>query len=357
VSSLQSPRAAARGIEWPASPLVADVLRCFAQTRDATVIEFPPAGFSGAVVVRVTGKGGEFALRGWPPESLPQSRIRGLHRLLRHVAGQGVATVAVPLRDDQGETLVSRDARLWQLEPWLPGRADFWENPGEARLRSAMRRLAEWHAAAAAFVPSEAEAQWFSSHPAAPSPAVGERLERIRRLLSGGGDRLAAQLERLPAGEFREIGRRILEQVPQTATVADRLAALSHVKFPLQPCLRDVWHDHLLFTGDEVTGIIDPSACRSENVATDLARLLGSLVDDDDAQWDLALAAYRQHRPLTLDELALVQALDQSSVVLAGPTWLERGRAAGSAVCENERVIDRLRAIDRRLSRLSHRMR
>jgi Ser/Thr protein kinase RdoA (MazF antagonist) len=93
---------------------------------------------------------------------------------------------------------------------------------------------------------------------------------------------------------------------------------------PLQPCLRDVWHDHVLFQGDTVTGLIDPSAARTDTVAADISRLAGSLIADDRRAWDLALDAYQGARPLSAAESALVGVLDRSGVLLSGMAWLER---------------------------------
>ena len=67
------------------------------------------------------------------------------------------------------------------------------------------------------------------------------------------------------------------------------LEDMSSVPVPLHPCLRDIWHDHVLYTEDHVTGIVDLSAARTENVAADLARLLGSLLGPGDGRWELAL--------------------------------------------------------------------
>lgn len=335
------------------STVIGDVLRCYEPTRDADDVSFPAGGFSGAVVARVRTSTGEFCLRGWPINSLPAKRIRGLHRLLRHVFQQGVTCVAVPLESIAGDTLLRRHERYWQLEPWLPGTADFWSNPGEPRLRAAARSLANWHRAAASFVPDDDSASWFSNRRQAASPAVGERLERIRRLQRTGYERLRQAVPRENPGEFHAIGRHILDLFPRVASaVESELTIATQSRFDLQPCLRDVWHDHVLFAGDDVTGLIDASACRSENVATDLARLFGSLIEDDRDAWDIAIDEYRRHADLSISELALVQVLDRSTVVLAGMTWLARDLIEKQVVADNPRVVSRLMKIASRLGRL-----
>ncbi|MDB5334415.1 MAG: hypothetical protein JWN70_34, partial [Planctomycetaceae bacterium] len=132
-------------------------------------------------------------------------------------------------------------------------------------------------------------------------------------------------------------------------------AALGSATVALQPCLRDVWHDHLLFTGEELTGLIDPGACRSENVTTDLARLLGSLVEDDRGEWDFALDCYQQMRPLSLVELRMLRAFDASGVVLSGVTWLDWLLIQQRVFINRARVLERLQTIVRRLENLAGR--
>ncbi len=55
------------------------------------------------------------------------------------------------------------------------------------------------------------------------------------------------------------------------------------LKVPIQPCIGDIWHDHILFLGDGVSGLVDFGGMRADTVAGDIARLLGSLVADDPA--------------------------------------------------------------------------
>ena len=61
----------------------------------------------------------------------------------------------------------------------------------------------------------------------------------------------------------------------------------------MQPCLCDPWHDHVLFTGDQVSGVIDYGSVKEDHIAVDLARLLGSLVEDDENAWSIGLKAYQ----------------------------------------------------------------
>jgi Ser/Thr protein kinase RdoA (MazF antagonist) len=120
----------------------------------------------------------------------------------------------------------------------------------------------------------------------------------------------------------------------------------------LQPCLRDVWHDHVLFCGDEVTGLIDASACRAENVVIDLVRLVGSLAGDESAAWDVALDEYQQARSLSVEEVSLLHVLDRSSVLLTGIRWVER-IACEPRLADDERVALRMRSILQRLEHLA----
>jgi Ser/Thr protein kinase RdoA (MazF antagonist) len=313
-------------------------------------------GFSGATIVRLPTRRGDYCLRGWPTASLPEPRIRGLHRLLEHVFHQGVTQVAVPVRSSQGDTLPHLAGRFWQLEPWMPGHADFHTSPTADRLRAAMHCLARWHAAARSFEPRADERHWFFRERAAPSPAVRERLDEIRRLLGGGTARLRALAETgsNAAPETHDSAGRILRHFDLVANVvANELESLRTIPFELHPCLRDVWHDHVLFTGNSVTGLIDPSASRSENVAADLARLLGSLVGDDRTAWQLALEAYSEIRPLGLEELRLVRALDRSGVLLSGMAWIARSYVQRQNLAVLQGAAERMQTLAERLETLA----
>jgi Ser/Thr protein kinase RdoA (MazF antagonist) len=91
---------------------------------------------------------------------------------------------------------------------------------------------------------------------------------------------------------------------------------------PLQPCVCDLWHDHVLFTGESVTGLIDFGSAKEDHIAVDLARLLGSLVGDDPARWDGGMSAYSRVNPLSSETITLAKTLDRTGTIIAATNWL-----------------------------------
>jgi Ser/Thr protein kinase RdoA (MazF antagonist) len=98
----------------------------------------------------------------------------------------------------------------------------------------------------------------------------------------------------------------------------------------------------LLFSGDELTGLIDLGALREDAVSVDLARLLESCVGQDQARWSAAVAGYRQSAPLTPDQEALAVALIQSGSAAGLETWLRWLLIDKRAFEDTERVRARL---------------
>jgi Ser/Thr protein kinase RdoA (MazF antagonist) len=310
------------------------------------------AGFSGAQVWRVIDDCGAWAMRATPESAVILDRVRGLHRLIHALRRREFTLLPCPERNPAGESLLLAAGFAWQLEPWMPGTADFHAVPHRTRLVAVMHALAIFHRAAAEFEPVGEERQWFFID-RGPSPGLTERLRHLQRWDQRLRDTARASLATLDWPEFRVLGLEVLRRFEQrAASIATLLAPFRDIDLPLQPCLRDIWHDHLLFTGERLTGLIDPHACRSDCVATDLARCLGSLLGDNPAEWDFALQAYQEIRPLSLDERASVEVFDRSAVLLNGLTWLEWVCLRGRVFPVRERVIARMRDIVERLERL-----
>jgi homoserine kinase type II len=94
------------------------------------------------------------------------------------------------------------------------------------------------------------------------------------------------------------------------------------VDLPRQRRLGDVHHDHVLFTGDKVTGVIDFGAADYDSPAGDAARLLGSLVGDDRDMWRQGLTEYCEVHPLSDVEVAAVEFFDSSGTVVSAANWI-----------------------------------
>lgn len=213
-----------------------------------------------------------------------------------------------------------------------------------------MTRLALFHHITSDYEDTGPARSWFFRADQAVSPAVRERLAYLEEWKTTKIHRLNAALARMAHDELRELGREIALRFDRSALfIGSKLDLLSRVRFHLQPCLRDLWHDHVLFTGAKVTGLIDASACRSDNIATDLARLLGSFLEDDTSAWAIALKEYEHHRPLDANEKALVEALDQSGVLLSGLAWMDRLVLKCEKVMNLGNVLSRVHRINGRL--------
>ncbi len=109
----------------------------------------------------------------------------------------------------------------------------------------------------------------------------------------------------------------------------------------------------MLFSGERVTGLVDFGAMQPDNVATDIARLLGSLVADDRSAWELGLAAYESVRPLSHDELQLVEVFDRTTVLMGGLQWLEWIYLEQKVLAERRIVEERLDQAIRRAAVLA----
>jgi homoserine kinase type II len=269
-------------------------------------------GFSGALLFCIVSPLGRLSLRAWPPhDSLERVLFR--HRLMARARGQGLDFVPAVLTTRGGDTAVDHAGRLWELTEWLPGRADYHERPSPERLAAACQALARLHTA------------WeqFTETAPAPCPALQRRLDCFREwhdLVQSGWHPLAQAASDDPARPAAERAWRVLSR--RAGRVPGGLQPWAAAGWRLQPCLCDLWHDHLLFDGERLTGLVDYGSVKVDQVAADLARMLGSLVEDDDEGWRAGLRAYREVRGLAVEEEGLARALDETGAVLGMTNWL-----------------------------------
>jgi homoserine kinase type II len=203
---------------------------------------------------------------------------------------------------------------LWELTPWMRGRADYHEQPNLDRLHSAMRALAQFHLAAASTNGVD---------PTGPSPTLQRRVRELRSFLNGPA--LSELRRRVPDRRWPEMDERagrILDYVASYQKSLNQLLDQPLTPVTQQPVIRDIWHDHVLFEENSVSGVIDFGAVSVDTVAVDIARLLGSLADSDEIQWREGLRAYRELRPLSLAQQELLVTLDRTGVFAGGLVWL-----------------------------------
>ncbi len=267
-------------------------------------------GFSGARLWRLDGPAGSLCLRAWPAEFPPQ-RLDFIHQCMMQACKTGLAFVPRLFCTAAQTTRIAHAGRLWELQEWLPGDADYRLRPSPAKLRAALSALAQLHLCWQNFLPPVS----------GPYPAIARRWDIVhgwRELVKSGwrpapraGDPIWPAAERT----WRLLPGRIDATHDLLKRWADRT-------WSLQPCLCDVWHDHVLYDGDRVTGLIDYRAMKIDHPAVDLARLLGSLAEDDAESWVIGLAAYRDVRPLSAEEAELARALDATGAIAAAAVWL-----------------------------------
>ncbi|RIK71821.1 MAG: hypothetical protein DCC67_20115 [Planctomycetota bacterium] len=312
-------------------------------------------GFSGARLWRVRWQGEAFALRRWPAGGPAADRLAAIDALQLHLAECGLPAPRPVVRSD-GAMSVFDDGSWWSLGQWLPGAADYWTNPREAKLRAALSMLARFHLAAAAFQPGGA-ARVVAPQP---SPALQRRSTRLAELAGGGLTDLVRRVDRCPPGDETSLAREVLQLVHRVVPrLRVELAAHGRMPLPVQWRLGDIWHDHVLFTGDEVTGVVDFGAASIDSPAGDVARLMGSLAADDAAAWRVGLAAYAAVRPLSLAEQQAVRLFDSTGVVIAAVNWVDwlfLNSLPASVPVNRQLAFERLRRLATRLQCLANQL-
>jgi Ser/Thr protein kinase RdoA (MazF antagonist) len=322
-------------------PAVADVFRNYPifHPDDRLIALGNRGGFSGARLWKVQGAACSYCIRAWPPGEPMPDRLSWIHRLMQRARREGLEFVPALAVTKKGTTWVEHAGRLWDVTTWMPGQADFHDRPTTPRLEAACTALARLHNA------------WLElPSMVGPCPAISRRLEIARQwmaLIQSGWSPAFGAVAGDPVHPWAVRAWSLLRG--RVETVHGALVPWTARLLPLQPCLCDIWHDHVLFAGDAVTGLIDYGGVKIDHVAVDLARLLGSLVGDDTQQRSIGLRAYARIRPLSWEEEALIGVLDETGTILGMATWLKWLYRDGKA------FEDRT-AVARRLSKLVERV-
>ena len=272
-------------------------------------------GFSGACFWLVEEGDLNWALRRWPQGDPSARRLEWIHSVLDHAHRRGFQQLPIqrPLRD--GRTFLEADGHLWEASCWMPGEPLRLTEAGSQGLCAATATLARFHQAVADCPLPEGQLSL---------PTVQRRREYLEQLTRGRAVRIQLALEQSDWQELQARGRQIMELFFRGhEQLAERLEHAAANQVQCQPCLRDVWYRHILMLDGEVSSLIDFGSLGIDSVATDVARLLGSLTGPGHAGWQEGLDSYQQVRRLSEQETRLIVAIQQANQLMAGIKWLD----------------------------------
>ncbi|MCC9609098.1 phosphotransferase [Blastopirellula sp. JC732] len=295
-------------------------------------------GLSGGAIWRVETDGQRYALRLWPSETTA-SRLSFVHSLQRQWREANLKFIPYLFATKEGGSFTDNSFGYWELAEWMPGSSLDPSSISPPQLDGVAAALAAIHHAAAR---PDASSE--------PSPGLRQRLSMLERWQTTDLAQVQDEIERLNWPDFAARGSATLQMFPYLApTIRDELRSMLQTPLPLHACLRDIHRDHIFLTGALVTGVIDFGAVRMESCAGDLARLCGSLFEDDRNRWDDFLTRYERHRPLSAAERRAIFVFDRSSVLLTGLQWIEWIAVERRNFPQPEAVLGRLDISLRRL--------
>jgi hypothetical protein len=276
------------------------ILSQYGQLLEGASVRRVNGGFSGAEVWRVeTRIGGTFALK-----RRPNGDAAALE-LVHQRMNLGLPFVPEVIPTLTGKTII-QDSGVWDLQSWMFG-APVYE-PNARQLESALLGLAQLNR-------HQIGGPTYQTYTI---PCIERRIQafdwfenlRDRILRNESFPMLHQSMQYL---EELVLNLRGLE-ISDNYVWGNRHSANRF-------CLCDGRADHFLFTGDELTGIIDFDAMKIDHPAVDLARLLGDWFPHNPARRDEAWFIYKQAAGIPGDWRDFIEWLDQTGVVVGLLNW------------------------------------
>lgn len=322
--------------------------RWFADTRSLSIRPVANGdGYSGARLWKVSASDGTYCLRRWPADGPSSIVLDQVHRLLVHLAATHPSLVSEPCCTPAGSRWIEAAGRRWELSPWLPGAARPAHACTPAAVSSAMSVLADLH--------GTAESLAFEGPRLGRSPGLSQRRRAIEDLLAGGLDGLRQAVASRPANALQQTLSGALGRVHVALRdVAELFRSFGDPPLRQQWRIGDVRREHILFVGDEVSGVVDFNAACVDSVAGDVARLLGSMAGDDPVLRRAGLASYEARRPLTDPERQAVELFDRGGLCVAVTNWARWVAVEQKRLGPDEKVAARIQELANRLVAESH---
>jgi homoserine kinase type II len=309
-------------------------------------IEPAPVGMSGAHVFRCqTIQGDCLALKRWP-STVSRQRVDQVHFVINAARQNHCPLVA------EVHGVRQADGHCWDLVRWLPGAP----LPVTASLESIQvgaAAIARFHHAVATLGQTTQVA-----------PALSERINKLRqsnRQLSlirqeAVRARLAPPLEQAVQRAMSLFDRNWSRVRPRLSHALSNCASRPLLT---QFVMRDVHRDHVLFAGNQVSGLIDFDALRIDSRAVDLARWAGSFWIGTNGQprpcdelLQAVVAGYDSERTLKQQNLAK-QEVDAVHTLFRVNPWLSLVNWLGWVVIEQRSFAAGPIAIARQIESLA----
>ena len=303
---------------------------------DAQEVRAVSGGFSGAAVFRVdTADDRRFAARAIPSSTATSlKRQTQIMQMLAFIHQSGMNCVAAPRQLRAASHALppvaspvnawfSRQAkRLWQVSLWRDGSPVGKTELDPDRAAAAIGIVHEFHALAY---------EWAERHNSdeltprdGPSLAVLKRRQILQTLADGELSTLSTQIHRLssPLHESSEQLVGVLRRhLPKLIQDTESAAA---GRWRLQPVIRDLWKQHVLFTESRVTGLVDFWECASDHVFVDFSRLFRSWAGADNILVSRLWRETLRGHLIRQADRQLLDVLDACTVLLSPLTWLRR---------------------------------
>ncbi len=229
------------------------------------------------------------------------------------MAATDLEYVPRPVASPTGPSCFEDADGVWELQTWVPGQATLSAAAPEELLLSAVETISRLHRAWSSLATQ-------SSH----SPTLRRRAQRLKNLCEAkpAAFDLPTTRPEIPFAPQIAAIQRLLPDASRTARA--ELDRIEHHPRRLHPVVIDLKCDHVLFTANRVTGIVDFGAMAIDTPAVDWARLISSVAGDNPDAWRLWGDAVVSQHPAAegADLRRLLPALDASGTVLAADNWV-----------------------------------
>ena len=303
----------------------------FLRHYGAQVVWRATGGFSQSRVFRCKAQGREYCLRSWPKQTYALERLEKVRRAVGQTHAAGMICLPNYFPDAEGEFLLDAGDSYWELCEWLPGKADYLVNRSPEKLGAALETLAALHQAWSGESGQDFSPAWRRRITGLEEAAQHQFTQKLLLESHKCTERSAGSCE------LAMLGMKTANLTREHASSLHSLLNFIPARANLHFVLRNIWSDHVLFSGEKVSGVIDFGAAGIDEPATDVARLLGSMEPADADQWWHGLCEYRKHSPSLCPHRVLV--LDQVSCLLSAIQWAKWLILEGRQFAADRKVI------------------